>query len=352
MKGKLGIAILGLFFCSVAVPFSATAASLYIDPGHSEINRGDAITLAVRLDVDEAAQECVNAIDAVITYTENVVPIDISIGDSIFNVWVENPIINKDKRTITFAGGIPNGYCGRISGDPRLTNNLINIIFRSPGFAIGGENDAVAHIDFDPATSAYLNDGQGTVVAPTVYGATIALTKKAGAVLEDPWREAVQADVRPPEEFSIALEKDTLAFGGKHYIVFNTTDKQTGVDQYQVIEQPLAEFGTFIWGRADAPWITARSPYVLKDQSLNSIIRVRALDKAGNEYIATLVPDSSMRGIATVQILNGVLALLVVMLLVVGGIVVTHVIRRRKRLATPEEEEMNKEIETPTSLYD
>ena len=30
--------------------------------------------------------------------------------------------INKENRTVTFAGGIPNGYCGRVNGDPKLTN--------------------------------------------------------------------------------------------------------------------------------------------------------------------------------------------------------------------------------------
>jgi hypothetical protein len=78
-------------------------------------------------------------------------------------------------------------------------------------------------------------------------------------------------------------------------VVFNTTDKETGIDQYQIMEEPLSQYGSSQWGRADAPWVEAKSPHVLKDQGLNSIIRVRALDKAGNEYIASLMPDESLR---------------------------------------------------------
>ncbi len=37
------------------------------------------------------------------------------------------------------------------------------------------------------------------------------------------------------------------------------------------------------------------SPYTLKDQTLSSVIRVKALDKAGNERTTVLIPDDSIR---------------------------------------------------------
>ena len=53
-----------LFVASWLLVFMpAEAASLYIDPGMTSLNRGDSITMSVRLDVDEAADECVNAVD-------------------------------------------------------------------------------------------------------------------------------------------------------------------------------------------------------------------------------------------------------------------------------------------------
>lgn len=313
-----------------------SAALLYIDPPQSELNRGDAVKLSVRLDTDESVQECVNAVDAVISYSANIAPVDISLGESIFSIWVEEPVINKENRTITFAGGIPNGYCGRVQGDPRLTNKLATIIFRSPGFSIGSgsSDDAEARVDFNPETTAYLNDGQGTAATLSTYGARMTLSKTAGSEIIDPWNDEVDLDTIPPEEFSIMLEKGGLEFTGRYYIIFNTQDKQTGIDQYQVMEQPLAEFGTFVWGRADAPWLEARSPYVLKDQSLNSIIRVKAIDKAGNEYVATLIPDESMRGLSADDIYTYLLfgALIFLVLIIIVAIITAIKMRRRKKL--------------------
>lgn len=315
-----------LFFITVS---SVHAASLYIDPAFTTLSRGDAVTLSVRLDVDEANEECVNAVDGVITYSDNIVPVDISIGDSIFSMWVEQPVIDKEKHTITFAGGIPNGYCGRIAGDPRLTNSLVKLIFRSPGFSIGGgSGSTTATIAFAPETATYLNDGFGTKAELAMYGTSIDLRKEAGAVLQDPWHDAVITDEIAPEKFSVTLAKIPVD-GGKYNVVFNTTDKQTGIDHYEVIEEPIAKFAAFEWGRANAPWIVARSPYQLKDQSLNSTIRVKAVDKAGNEYVATLLPDKEMRTISTQDIILG--AGIGLMLLLLSLIFISAFISLRRR---------------------
>jgi hypothetical protein len=353
-------------FLLILLGFTATvaeAASLYIDPPFSELNRGDAVELSIRLDVDEATGECVNAVDGVISYSESIEPVDISIGDSIFSIWVEQPVINKESRTISFAGGMPNGYCGRVSGDPRLTNRLVNIIFRSPGFTIGGGgiDDSSATVSFTEQTTAYLNDGFGTPVVPRIFGAELTLNRTVGPGVVDPWREAVNADNIPPEEFSIFLSRDDLAFTNKYYIAFNTTDKQTGIDEYQVMEEPLEQLGSFGWGAADAPWITTRSPYVLKDQTLNSVIRVKAIDKAGNEYIATLIPEESMRTKQQNRMLT-IVIFVVIGLIAVGcvGVIATFVVQRRKRNKQESEEELeptepddNQEADVePSETYD
>ena len=60
-------------------------------------------------------------------------------------------------------------------------------------------------------------------------------------------------------------------------MVFATIDKTSGVDYYEVKE-----------GKHD--FQRAESPYLLEDQSLRSKISVRAVDKAGNERIAEIIP--------------------------------------------------------------
>jgi len=58
---------------------------------------------------------------------------------------------------------------------------------------------------------------------------------------------------------------------GKYFLVFSTQDKGSGVDHYEVRE---GRFGGFS---------EVSSPYILKYQSLDKKIFVKAIDKFGNE---------------------------------------------------------------------
>jgi hypothetical protein len=335
-----GVFLLPLSLCVFFCAFSAHAATLYMDPHEAEIKRGDTIKVSVRLDTDE--DECVNVVDGVITYSENIQPVDTSRGESILSLWVEDPVIDKVNRTISFAGGIPNGYCGRIAGDPRLTNTVIDLLFQSPGLQIGqSESGNIASINFGSETHVLLNDGLGTVQTPQYFGSTILLAKEAGNNVLNPWQETVNADEIPPEKFSITLDRTPNAYSNRYFITFNTTDKQSGIDHYEVIEEPLDSKNLFNWGAETAPWVEARSPYVLEDQSLNSTIRVRAIDKAGNEYVATYIPEEDKRTLSenkmiTYAVLGGGGVLLLI-LLVLG--LVFFLLRRKKRDVEEEDQE-------------
>ena len=337
-----------LFFLTTA---QANAATIYVDPGVATLYRGDAITAAIRLMPDKDTGECINVVDAVVTYSENIQPVDISIGKSIFNIWVETPVINKENRTITFAGGIPNGYCGRVEGDPRLTNIIAEIIFRSPGLQIGGSDDTSAHIDFAPGTRALLNDGLGTEATLVALGGVFTLEKNPGEGIVDVWREDVRNDNIPPEEFSIELERDEegINYNGDYYIVFSATDKQTGISHYEVMEEPVLEFSKFNWGRTDAPWIRIDGNiHLLHDQSLNSIILVKAIDKAGNEYVATLIPEESLQTISRNEIFVYAVISVLAILLTLGLFTLWYIFRKRRKkalLITDDETTIESEIQ-------
>lgn len=350
MKARL-LAVLFCFVFLLGYSSDAEAASLYIDPAFNTLSRGDSATLAVRLNVDKQAGECVNVVDATIHYSSNIELVDVSIGDSIMSIWPERPVINRESRTVTFAGGIPNGYCGRVEGDPRLTNVLAEVVVRSPGMIIsGGDVDNTkAELYFDESATVLLNDGRGTPAQLMTYGAQFELLKKPGNELRNDWQDEVNADVTPPEEFSIFMFQNP---NGKYSIAFETTDKQTGIDRFEVIEEPFSTVSAFKWGRADAPWIETRSPYVLEDQTLNSVIRVKAVDKAGNEYIATLMPEDSMRGISQADVITAVVIVIIAITFFMLGFVFWRVILRRKttlgRKPKPdmdEEDELDDETE-------
>ncbi len=334
---RLFFGLVAFFVCST----TADAATLYMEPHDVDINRGDTIAVKVRLDTDE--DECINVIDGVVSYSSNIEPVDTSRGSSILSVWVEDPKIDKKNRTITFAGGIPNGYCGRIPGDPRLSNTIIELLFRSPGMVVGAVDDSdVAEISFDSQTKVLLNDGFGTDAPLALYGTNINLLKSVGSTISNEWSSRVTADSIPPEKFSIQLQQTPNAFSNDYYIVFNTTDKQSGIDHYEVMEEPLEDFDLFKWGAANAPWITARSPFLLKDQSLNSSIMVRAVDKAGNEYLATLVPDKTQRTMS--QQGKVILALVITgfVLFILAAVFFWHT--RRSKVTEVVDEDSNNEM--------
>ena len=305
-----------------------TPHSCILIRGEAPLFRGDTITLNLRIDTDEG--ECINTIDAVVKYGEGIRAVDVSRGDSILNIWVEDPRINETDRTITFAGGIPGGYCGRALGDPSLTNVVAAIVFRSPGFSVGGTDVPTVAIAIAPESRVLLHDGLGTEAVLNTQGAKITLLATPGQSGSDAWRDEVGDDATPPSDFAVTLTHDEAAFSKQYFIVFNTQDKQSGLDHFEVMEESLEDFYSFTWGRADAPWVTAESPYVLKDQTLNSTIRVKAIDKAGNETIAVLVPDTAIRTLSVNRMMTYLLIGGVTLIIIFG---VTYIlIRRKKRL--------------------
>ena len=96
--------------------------------------------------------------------------------------------------------------------------------------------------------------------------------------VRDEWQQELGQDKIPPEAFEVEVHQDALIFEGKYFITFSTTDKQTGLSHFEVKE-----------GERD--WQQEESPYLLADQSLQSIIKVKAVDMAGNERIAEYVPE-------------------------------------------------------------
>ena len=321
-----------LFLFSVAL--KSDAAFLYFDPSESEVYRGDTVSLNLRIDTDEG--ECINTVDGVIHYDKSIRAVDVSRGDSILSIWLEPPIIDEESNTISFAGGMPGGYCGRIPGDPKLSNVILKIILRSPGLTVGGESNPTVTISLDNDTQVLLHDGFGTNAKLNTQDAKIVLLDKVGSVLDNDWRDEVIDDDEKPSDFPITLTSDDTAFSGDYFIVFNALDKQSGIDHYEVFEEPFSEFWSFSWGRADAPWIRTDSPYVLEDQTLNSTIWVKAIDKAGNESVSKLIPDQALQTISNNKR---------VMYTFIGGLIivlfgiVTYVLWSRKQKSIVDKEE-------------
>jgi hypothetical protein len=279
MARKLVIFSIILVVFSV-LPFAAEGAVLYLEPKTGEYHTGDTLIVEVRIDTQG---DCINTVRADLAFANDILILeDFSLEDSILTHWVERPEITDIndinlKGKISFSGGIPGGYCGRIAGDPGLTNILGKIIFRIPSMIIGGTPENRVKIDFLQESKVFLNDGFGTEAELYTQGTDLVISDKAEPQ-KDEWEERLEDDNIPPEPFVVELLQDPAIFEGKYFIIFWTTDKQTGLDHFGVKE-----------GEKD--FKRTVSPYLLEDQTLNSRILVRAVDKAGNERVVEYIPS-------------------------------------------------------------
>lgn len=304
------VLFLTLLSCLVPSAF-ASAALLYIDPGVQSYGVGDTFVADVRVDNED---ECVNAASVEIIYpTRSLRAVDFSRGDSIFTLWTEDPTIDTEAGRVTFSGGVPGGYCGRIQGDPALSNIVGKIVFTVID-ATAKKADIIAM----DTTRVYLHDGLGTEASLRLQSATIGL-------LDDPtlsgneWLSEVKDDRTPPDAFTIDVESTRGVFGGRYYAVFSTVDKQSGLSHYEVFER--------------GAWVQTRSPHRLYDQSLSNI-QIRAIDKAGNVRMGEYVPGSAPMRVGLDLDFSSV-ALAFFALAVIGGVFVWFERRHNSATAPP-----------------
>jgi len=279
-KYNLKIFVLGLVF--LLFPFFSFGAVLYLEPSEGEYGLGEHFGIKIRLDTEK---ECLNVINVGIHFPNDILRVeDINLGDSIINLWVKRPKTEEitefnQKGEIWFSGGIPGGYCGVIAGDPGQSNVLAEIRFFLPSFLVGEINQEELEIKFLENSEVYLNDGLGTKANISFKPAKIKISKTK-PVTENEWKKIIGGDKNPPEIFEIEMRQDPNIFEGKYYLVFQTTDKETGVDHYEIAEIPPGK---------DLPnWKKGESPYLLEDQKLESRILVKAIDKAGNSRVVEL----------------------------------------------------------------
>ena len=269
LKNVIILLIIGF----VLFPGTAFATKLYLEPSSGEYQQNDTFIVEIKIDTEG---ECINAVEANLNFSQDILKaIDFSQGNSILTLWVKPPAIDQNSGLTSFAGGIPGGYCGRISGDLGETNLLGKIIFRVPSLTVGEEN--LAEVKFLDTSQVLLNDGLGTKAELTTQGAVFKILAEGVEPSKDEWQEEIEKDIILPESFEIEIHQTPAIFEGKYFITFFTTDKQTGIDHYEVKE-----------GKKD--WEEVSSPYLLEDQSLQSIIKIKAVDKAGNERIAEYSP--------------------------------------------------------------
>lgn len=345
--------ILFIVLVLVFIPITVSAAVLYMDPSEATLGPGDTFTVALKLDT---GANCINTVEANISFPQDKLKlVDFITGDSIINIWIDKPNEQNMEETnkkgmIYLAGGIPGGFCGRIPGDPGFSNIIGEAVFQIPSLTVGGDEpgEPVAKIDYLENTKAFINDGFGTLDKVVLKGAVLNISGTPSGTQKN-WQQELKNDKIPPEQFVVELHRNEKMYDNKYYLIFYTTDKQTGVDHYEVIEEkPAVEKN--IWqkiadklsgyGEIKPEWKIAKIPYILEDQTLQSIIKVKAIDQAGNEQITEFIPPEAERQ-NTQNVSQKNLSLVLLIVVIVFGVITLCLIAYKlfKRKENKNEEE-------------
>ncbi len=342
--------ILISILAALSLPFVIFAATLYLTPQTQSVYQGDSLSLEIRIDSED---EKINIVEASVRFPADLLRVsDISSGSSIINLWAQTPQEDSLGK-ISFIGGITNGFEGdgllaRISffakelGQAKInfgedSQVLLNdslgteaqlkvlagsyeVTAKPKGlFVIFSESHPEQNkwqsnnvlrlywdlineakysylLSFDPLAEPDdipdLPEGELVWVGALEYkgleDGIYYFSAKQKPLGED-WSEIVRfkamIDTVPPKPFEPKIGQDSSLFEGKHFLSFTALDEASGIDYYEVKEQPrmlgIAQKGE---------WQKKESPCLLTDQSLRSIIKVKAVDKAGNERVVEIVP--------------------------------------------------------------
>ncbi|MGC9610986.1 MAG: hypothetical protein ABSE68_02085 [Minisyncoccia bacterium] len=282
------------FLCLVE---TSEAATVFFRADGGQINPGQIFTVDVLVD---AGNEDLNAFEGKILFPQDLKLESINDGDSIINFWAKKPRVLENalngKKIIEFSGITPGGFSGALG--PFQGTHPGKIFSFSLSSRSSGSFEIQAK-DFN----FLLNDGQGSPANLTVAPLKISIT---GDMSASSSMTRVNRSLSIPETFTPQIASDPTVWDGRYFLVFNTEDKETGIDRYEVAETKKEN--------SDKIWNPAESPYLLKDQSLSSYVFVKAVNKAGNERIEELKPSAPSHGyfigiISGIIILIGALAL-------------------------------------------
>ena len=373
MVKKLVVLSLILVVFSV-LPLVASAATLYLLPQSQTIYKNDTFLVEVRLDTEG---EEINVVEAKLKFPSDLLKVEnFSTGGSILTLWIKEPEFERGE--ISLIGGIPQGFqsdgligkitfLGKEIGKTEINFGEDSKVLLNDGkgtpaalsFSEGNylviekpeglpeisskshpdqnkwskSNNLHLHWDlvegaeysfilsYDPLAKPddipdkpegeliWMGDMEYKDLEDGIYYFTLK-QKLPGEDWSEPISYRAMIDVTPPEEFTLEISQEPTIFEGKYFLSFATTDKTSGIDYYEIRE-----------GKVD--WKIAESPYLLENQSLKSIIRVRAVDKAGNERIAEIEPLKK-------PFPYWIIFIIIICLVIIGWIIKKYLLKKRQ----------------------
>ena len=142
-----------LIILTLAFPGWVAAATMSVVPDTAVHTVGDTFTATVRVNT---GSESINAAEGVLRYDPAVLSVTtVTRTNSIFNLWVTEPTVDRSAGTISFSGGAPSGYDGAVG-------ELIRVTFRAASAGTG----RVSFLE----GSVLANDGRGSNVLTNMSG--------------------------------------------------------------------------------------------------------------------------------------------------------------------------------------
>ena len=259
MKKIFIYTLVSFFTLIVFLPFAAHASTLYFDSQEKVVGTSTPFTIALNIDSDVS----INTISVALNIPENLIPKTITTGNSIINLWIDSPVFDQSTRILLFSGSIPGGYVGK-------GGRLLEISFSAI-------TDGPSIINFSPQTLVLKNDSHATQDSVTAIPLNLTINPSKENL------DVTLPDTVPPEPFAPLIARDPLIQSGAWMLVFGTTDKDSGINHYEVQEIDSATY-------QDNNWHVVVSPFVLYDQSLSKTIFVKAVDENGNSIIERVAP--------------------------------------------------------------
>lgn len=270
---KITVRIFSIVFAfglvCVLAPANSMAADINFQPQSISVPQPKAFTVTITIDTKG---DNINALDGTIVVAKELGDVSVTDSGSIITYWVSRPEFDKQSRTIKFSGTVPGGFTGK---------NGIILSVVVPAYNGPRLDNAVTVAEIH----GYLNDGLGTSakISTKQFALGNGSSNIDSEITDQLYIDSSKPDNIPPETFTPQVTRDDRVFDGQWFINFATTDKQSGVDRYEIQES--------LNGSIEAGnWKVASSPYVLEDQALHSYVYITAIDRQGNERIIKVFP--------------------------------------------------------------
>lgn len=239
-----------------AAPFASAAGLSFVSvPEFPAV--GESFMVHVEF---EAGSETYNVLDGVVKVPDDLTIERVSTGGSAITLWAALPNFVPSLGQIEFTGGVPEG----VGPNQHIRLFTLHARARAPG----------GYVLTSRGSSAYVSDGSGT--RREIPAATARVTVGAPGAAPS----AQVRDRRGPEFVVAEVGQEPSLFNGQYYVTFSATDDISGVVAYEVKE------GRF------ASYVPTERYYVIKDQSLETPVWVRATDASGNTVTKKIIGSS------------------------------------------------------------